>query len=207
MRNPVLKDPLAFAKNPAERGHIYLDRDLFQSMMRVPLDEDFSEKRYCVDELRNRMMNDLFEEIVPVILREDDLNSMRYSVENRSPYLDRDLVSFAYSVPVEHLVQDGMPKWLLRAAGRGVAPPEILFDRRKRGFNASIDSLLDRRDPAVRERLLAPSRIFETVDRAAFEVWMDSDLTDNSVSKFMFSFVSAKLFLETADELVAAQAA
>lgn len=207
VRNPVLKDPLAFAKNPAERGHIYLDRDLFQSMMRVPLDEDFSEKRYCADDLRNRMMNDLFEEIVPVILREDDLNSMRYSVENRSPFLDRDLVSFAYSVPIEHLVQDGMPKWLLRAAGRGVAPPEILFDRRKRGFNASIDSLLDRRDPAVRERLLAPSPIFETVDRAAFEGWMDSDLSDNSVSKFMFSFVSAKLFLETADEIAAVPAA
>lgn len=207
VRNPVLKDPLAFAKNPSERGHIYLDRDLFQSMMRIPLDEDFAEKRYCADELRNRMMNDLFEEIVPVILREDDLNSMRFSVENRSPYLDRDLVSFAYSVPVEHLVRDGMPKWLLRAAGRGVAPPEILFDRRKRGFNASIDSLLDRRDPAVRERLLEPSPIFDIVDRAAFEGWMDSDLTDNSVSKFMFSFVSAKLFLETADEMSALQTA
>jgi asparagine synthase (glutamine-hydrolysing) len=207
VRNPILKDPLVFAKNSGERGHIYLDRALFQSMMRVPLDEDFVETRYCADDLRNRMMNDLFEEVVPVILREDDLNSMRYSIENRAPYLDRDLVSFAYSVPAEHLVQDGMPKWLLRAAGRGIAPPEILFDRRKRGFNASIDSLLDRGDPTVRARLLEPGPIFDIVDRAAFERWMDVDLADNSVSKFMFSFVSAKLFLETASELAERQAA
>jgi asparagine synthase (glutamine-hydrolysing) len=207
VRNPVLQDPLVFRRNQAERGHLYLDRDLFQKAMRRPIDEDFAETRYCAETLRNRMVNELRNEIVPVILSEDDLNSMRYSVENRSPYLDRELVDFAYSVPIEHLIKDGMPKWLLRAAGRDVAPHEILFDRRKRGFNASIDSLLDRRDPNVRARLLDRSPIFDLVDRAAFESWLDADLSDNSASKFMFSFASAKLFLEAAGDLSAAEAA
>ena len=38
--------------------------------------------------LRNRMLNELLEEIVPVILFSDDLNCMMHSIENRSPYLD-----------------------------------------------------------------------------------------------------------------------
>lgn len=196
VRNPLLRDPLALRNNPAQRGHIYLDREQFDAVMVEPLGEDFAEAGYCDEPLRNRMANELFHEIVPVILREDDLNSMRFSVENRSPYLDRALVDFAYSVPQEHLVHDGLPKWLLRNAARGLAPDEVLFDKRKRGFNASIDSLLDRNDSDVRERLLADGPIFDLVDRGRFERWLDADLTDNSLSKFMFSFVSAKLFLE-----------
>jgi asparagine synthase (glutamine-hydrolysing) len=196
VRNPLLRDPLALRDNPAQRDHIYLDREQFDAVMVEPLGEGFSETSYCDETLRNRMANELFHEIVPVILREDDLNSMRYSVENRSPYLDRTLIDFAYSVPQEHLVHDGMPKWLLRNVACGLAPDEVLFDRRKRGFNASIDSLLDRDDPDVRERLLSDGPIFDLVDRGRFERWLDADLTDNSFSKFMFSFVSARLFLE-----------
>ena len=43
------------------------------------------------------MLNELFYEVIPVILHHDDLNSMYYSVENRSPYLDKDLFEFANS--------------------------------------------------------------------------------------------------------------
>lgn len=197
VRNPVLKDPLTFARNPAERGHIYLDRAIFNAQLREPLDEDFFEADYTPDTLRNRMLNELRHESVPVILHEDDRDSMRHSVENRSPYLDRELATFLFSVPPEHLIHDGMPKWLLRNAGAGTVPDAVRLDRRKRGFNASIDSLLDRRDAETRERLLAPGPIFDIVDRDAFTAIMDRDMTENSFSKFLFSFVSAKLFLES----------
>ena len=100
------------------------------------------------------------------------------------------------ALPGEHLIHDGYPKWLLRAA-----VPEmnetVRRDRQKRGFNASIDSLLDRKDAQVRERLLASGPIFDIVRRDAMEDLLDADLTDNSFSKFAFSFVSAKLFLES----------
>ena len=46
------------------------------------------------------MMNELFHEVVPVILKHDDLNSMHYSIENRSPYLDRDLLEFTLTIPL-----------------------------------------------------------------------------------------------------------
>ncbi len=196
VRNPVLQDPMTFRDRPDERGHIYLNRDLFNGWMTEELDEDFAEEAYADDLLRRRMMNELFHESVPVLLAEDDANSMRWSVENRSPYLARGLVEFLYTVPGEHLIHDGYPKWLLRAA-----VPEmnetVRGDRQKRGFNASIDSLLDRKDAAVRERLLAPGPIFDIVRRDAMEDLLEADLTDNSFSKFAFSFVSAKLFLES----------
>ena len=197
VQNPLLQDPLAFHRDPGQRGHIYLNRELFASLLSEPFDEEFTETAYCSSLLRNRMLNELHHEAVPVILHEDDLNSMRYSVENRSPYLDRNLAEFLYSVPSEHLINDGYAKWLLRAVAKGVVNDQVRLDRRKRGFNTSIDSLIDRADPETRERLLAPSPIFDLVKREALESFLDRDMTDNSLSKFLFSFVSAKLFLES----------
>ena len=54
----------------------------------------FEERKICKDIMRNRMLNELFDEIVPAILFSDDLNSMMYSIENRSPFLDTKLIEF-----------------------------------------------------------------------------------------------------------------
>jgi len=196
VQNPLLQDPLTFARNPAERGHIILNADLFNGWMVEPFEEPFDETAFTPNLLRNRMLNELFHEATPVILREDDLNSMQYSVENRSPYLDRRLAEFLYTVPSEHLIKDGYAKWLLRAAGDGVVADSVRLDKRKRGFNASIDSLVDRTDPATRDRLLADGPIFGVVRRDALEAFLGGSMKDNSFSKFLFSFISAKLFLD-----------
>jgi asparagine synthase (glutamine-hydrolysing) len=194
--NPLLRDPLTFLRNPQERGHMTLDAALFSSFLVEPFDEPFEETRFCPGLLRNRMLNELFIDSTPIILREDDMNSMRWSVENRSPYLDRRLAEFMFRTPSEHLIRDGYPKYLLRAAGRGVAHDAVLTEKRKRGFNASIDSLIDRKDPAARARLLDDGPIFDLVRRDAVENFINGSLTDNSFSKFLFSFVASKLFLE-----------
>lgn len=197
VNNPHLQDPLAFVENPDARNHIYQNRDLFNSFMVEATNDDFAEENYANELLRNRMMNELNHEVVPVILRADDSNSMRWSVENRSPYLDRELAEFLFTVPSEHLIHDGYPKWLLRSAVEGLVPDDVRLDKRKRGFNASIDSLVDRKDPQTRARLLDESPIFDIVKRESIESFLDADMTDNSFSKFMFSFVSAKMFLES----------
>ena len=142
------------------------------------------------------MLNELFHEAVPVILHEDDRNSMLYSVENRSPYLDRRLAEFMFTVPSEHLIGGGFAKRLLRQAGTGLVPDQVRLDTRKRGFNASINSLVDRGDAKTRARLLADGPIFDLVRRDAFEDFLDGDMATNSFSKFLFSFTSAKLFLD-----------
>ena len=196
VNNPLIQDPLTFVQYPGFRGHIYQNRELFKSFMIDDRSSTFSEMDYAQDLLHNRMMNELFHEIVPVILGADDANSMRSSIENRSSYLDRHLVEFAYTIPSRHLIKNGYPKWPLRKAIADWAPPEIVADTRKRGFNASIDSLVDRHDKVTQEVLLGDSKIFELVRKQSIEKFFKEDLTQNSYSKFMFSFISAKLFLD-----------
>ena len=114
VRNPHLQDPDLFIKDSKFRGHIFLNNDMFSTWLRTSWSEGFSEREFVPGLLRNRMMNELFEEAVPVILHEDDLNAMYFSIENRSPFLDRKLFELAYSIPERHLVQDGRAKAVLR---------------------------------------------------------------------------------------------
>ena len=78
------------------------------------------------------MMNELFHEVVPVILKHDDLNSMYYSIENRSPYLDRDLLEFALTIPPQHLIRNGFQKNILRESGKGILNEQVRVDRQKK---------------------------------------------------------------------------
>lgn len=196
VRNPYLKDPELYLKDPTFRRHIYLNNDIFAGFLKNGFREEFTEEVFCDSLLRNRMLNELFHEATPVILHEDDLNSMYYSIENRSPYLDTELFRFAYSIPVEHLIRDGYAKYVLREAVKGVLNEKVRTDRHKKGFNASIHSVVDLTSPEARSRFLADGPIFELVDREKIRELMDRPFLPNSYSKFLFSFLSAKLFME-----------
>jgi asparagine synthase (glutamine-hydrolysing) len=196
VRNPFLSDPERFAREPGFRDHIFLDAATFAAFLREPWREPFAERSYSGSVLRNRMANELFHEAVPVILHEDDLNAMYYSIENRSPFLDRALFEWSTRIPTRHLMRDGYAKAVLRDAMRGIVPAPILDCRRKVGFNAPIFSFLDPRDADARAQLLDESPIFELVCRDKIETLMGKTFLPNSQSKFLFYFLCAKLFLE-----------
>lgn len=196
VRNPYLSNADLFVDDPTFRGHVYLDADLFSRSLVTPFDEPFDETAYVPELLRNRMLNELFAEAVPVILHEDDSNAMYHGVENRSPFLDRDLFEWSCRIPTKHLVRDGAAKAVLRDSMRGIVPDRVLDSRRKVGFNAPVFDFLDRNDPAVRAELMADSPIWDVVRRDAVTSLLDAESLPNSKSKFLFNFVCAKLFLE-----------
>lgn len=196
VRNPFLQNPNAFIENPALRDHIFLNAEQFAGYLHQPWAESFTETNYMDSLLRNRMLNELFHEAVPVILHEDDLNAMYYSIENRSPFLDRQLFDFCNRIPTRHLIQDGAAKAILRDSMRGIVPQKILDNRRKVGFNAPIFSFLNIHEPQVRDYLLDDSLIFEHVRRDKIESLINKPDLPNSESKFLFYFLCSKLFLE-----------
>ena len=196
VRNPHLQNPRLFIERPGFRDHLYLHAPEFASFLRADWAEAFTETDYAPSPLRNRMLNEMFHESVPVILHEDDLNAMYFSIENRSPFLDRALFEFAASIPNRHLVRNGLAKAPLRDALSGIAPERVIRNPKKVGFNAPIFSLIDPTNPATRERLLGDSPIFDHVRRDRIEGLLNADYLENSASKFLFNFISAKLFLE-----------
>lgn len=196
VRNPFLRDPDAFVRDPEFRGHIFMNAAEFAACLQKPWAEPFAEERFTGDLLRNRMMNELFHEATPVVLHEDDLNAMYYSIENRSPFLDRGLFDFANTIPTRHLVRDGRAKAVLRDAMKGIVPQVVLESRRKVGFNAPIFSFLDMSDPSVMKELFRDSPVFDLLRKEKIQALLEKEALPNSESKFLFYFLTTKLFLE-----------
>jgi asparagine synthase (glutamine-hydrolysing) len=197
VQNPFLKDPELFIRQKNFREHIYLDSGEYASYLREEWNETFVEIKYHNSLLRNRMLNELLNETVPILMHEEDLNAMNASLENRSPYLDRDLVNFMGSVPTKWMVQNGMAKAVLRESVRGVAPNFIINNPRKIGFNVPIEDMLDLRLKSNRDVIFSDSILFDIIDRTKLREIIQNSNLSNSKSKFIFSFISTKLFLDT----------
>jgi asparagine synthase (glutamine-hydrolysing) len=196
VRNRYLSNPRLFIDDPHFRNHIFLDAQNFAGYLTAEWSEPFEETTFTASVLRNRMLNEMFSETVPVVLHEDDINAMYFSIENRSPYLDRNLFEFCYNIPTQFLIRDGFAKVILRDAMRGIVPDCVLDSRRKVGFNAPIFSFLDVKDPEVRSSLLDDGPIFSLIKRDKIESLLHEADLPNSKSKFLFYFLTSKMFLE-----------
>jgi asparagine synthase (glutamine-hydrolysing) len=197
VQNPYLKNPKLYFDDQSIRAHNHLDSNKFASYLKKEYSIEITETSYTDSLLRNRMLNELFHEATPVSLREDDMNSMKYSIENRSPFLDVNLFDFTNSIPNEHLIQNGYGKYVLREAMNGILNDQVRLDRRKKGFNASINSLFDFSDKSTRDYFLdSSSAIFDLVNINSVEQMISSKEASRHNSKFLFSFINCKIFLE-----------
>jgi len=142
------------------------------------------------------MMNEMFHEVVRVILHEDDLNSMFYSLENRSPFLDKDLFEFVNTIPSKYLIKNGYAKNLLRTSMNGILNSKVRLDREKKGFNASINSIINFNNKEHIEYILDDSKIFEFVKKDKIESLLKAKEYSNSFKKFLFNFINSKIFIQ-----------
>ena len=105
---------------------------------------------------------------LPAFLHHDDRNSMSVGVESRSPFFDHRLAEAALALRPDELLRDGVLKWPLRAAMRGLVPDVIVDRRDKQGFSVDqnewvggrlgdvIDATLAERDTAARGYVRVP---------------------------------------------------
>lgn len=92
------------------------------------------------------------------ILVKVDRASMAASLETRAPFLDRDVIELAWSLPMHMKLRDGQGKWLLRRlVDRHV--PAALMARPKMGFGIPLDQWLRGPLREWAETLLAEDRL------------------------------------------------
>lgn len=100
-------------------------------------------------ELKNRLAE--------LLLMRVDKITMATSIEARVPFLDHKLVEFTMNIPTSIKTKDGIPKYILKRALRGVLPDEII-DRKKIGFAGSGKNMMTPEIFAHCRHLLTTSR-------------------------------------------------
>jgi asparagine synthase (glutamine-hydrolysing) len=122
-----------------------------QLLVRRPSHDSYSGvERHWADAMRARPNGDLLQRMTylelqqrlpELLLMRLDKLCMANSVEGREPFLDHRLVEFAMALPPRLKHRDGVGKWALRQAMRGILPDEII-DRPKQGFGTPMEEWL-----------------------------------------------------------------
>ena len=89
--------------------------------------------------LTSRLYQEIAYETVPATLRPEDRNSMAFSIESRSPFLDYRLVELAFSLPNRFKIRDGLGKWTIREGMKGVLAEPVRTRRDKQGLVAPTE--------------------------------------------------------------------
>lgn len=87
-----------------------------------------------VRELNDLLYFDTFCAGLEQLLRYADRNSMAHGREVRLPYLYHELVSFVFSLPSSLKIHGGYTKWVLRKLMQNKIPDEIVWKKKKTGF-------------------------------------------------------------------------
>ncbi len=98
--------------------------------------QTYNNERFPVNQtnLKQRLVQDLFHHSIPSLLRYEDKNTMRFSIEGRVPFLDKDLLRTLFGYSNEAIIKNGINKRALRDAMKQRLPEMIRARRNKIGF-------------------------------------------------------------------------
>jgi asparagine synthase (glutamine-hydrolysing) len=141
---------------------------------------------------------------LPALLRYEDRNSMAFSVEARTPFLDFRLVERALALPSSDLVHGGWTKAILRDAMAGIIPDAVRWRRDKLGFATPETRWLREMAPHVREWLGPQARIRGLLRADVLDAWAAG--SDESLARRsgLWRVLSVELWLRHVEDLARA---
>ncbi|MDE6739469.1 MAG: asparagine synthase (glutamine-hydrolyzing) [Lachnospiraceae bacterium] len=131
-----------------QKGAAKTDRELCTQAERYDTVMDTYPSGLLKEPQHNLMLMDLLMYHPDDILCKVDRTAMAVSLETRVPMLDRDVVEFAWTLPLFYRKQDGVTKKILRDILYRYVPRELM-ERPKKGFSIPLHKWL--KEPELRE--------------------------------------------------------
>ena len=110
--------------------------------------------------LRQTLTAEFHTKMVEDFLMNEDRTSMAHGLEVRVPFLDRDLVEFAYSIPVNLLIKRNRTKHIFFEAMEGILPKQTLA-KKKWGFSFNPYYQFQKDLKTVAQNILTRRRVKE----------------------------------------------
>lgn len=130
------------------------------------------------------------------LLRYEDRNSMRFSIESRTPFADDiNLIEYVFKVPSSYKIYKGWSKYLLRDAMKDVLPNEIRNRVDKIGFTTPEAVWLKQNKEFIK-KIFLDSKDDDFLDLKAFRNNFDTkfDMLVNTDSTFFWKSVNYLLW-------------
>ena len=173
--------------------HLFIRYNLFQDDSYIPI---LSEPTIPnTSRLRSRMFADLTHDVIPVILHEDDINFMTFSVENRSPLLNKQILLLSLSLNDSELMENGYQKTILRKMLKELSPKmsSVYNNRRKQGYNYGILDLYRKKPKTFLSILYAETILWDLINRQ--EVEKTLIMSNKPDEMLLFAIFSIQSFL------------
>jgi asparagine synthase (glutamine-hydrolysing) len=129
------------------------------------------------DEVLNKQYRDLFYTKIPRALRFNDRISMAYSTELREPFLDYRLVEFAFSLPLDYKIKNGISKFILREIASEYFINDLVFAP-KRPLQTP------QREWLATDLKNWVSQCFTELENAAYLNWFDKESLESELKSY-----------------------
>ncbi|WFU18943.1 asparagine synthase (glutamine-hydrolyzing) [Bradyrhizobium sp. CB3481] len=156
---------LCGASSAALRAAFYRWRYTF--LKRPDLPESLRRFARKTSDAREMQVLEITETNLPMLLRFEDKNSMRFGIETRLPFLDYRFVEFALALPTSIKLNKGWAKWPLRDAMQDFLPASITWRKDKIGFAAPDQLWLSRHSPVMYDKVIGSALLARYVDMGA----------------------------------------
>ena len=103
--------------------------DPYRTYERLFVAENVDKRSYL-----DRMTHFDFKTLLPALLQVEDRMSMAHGLESRVPFLDREMVEFAATIPASIKFKNGTMKYILRSAMSKYVPDRVMNRTDKMGF-------------------------------------------------------------------------
>jgi asparagine synthase (glutamine-hydrolysing) len=148
----------------------------------------FKAERFTVEQknLKKRLWQDIFQNSLQSLLRYEDKNAMRFSVEGRVPFLDFRLLRYIFSLSNKAIIWNGWNKYILRKATEDILPEVINKRRNKIGFTTPEHEWFLKESESIRKYFTAESfRAKSYINQAelvmAFDGYLRGETDDSMV--------------------------
>jgi asparagine synthase (glutamine-hydrolysing) len=202
LRNKNLKDIESFMVRPASILDAFEDSDEIGWCFNKQVEINSVKLKFSWnDYYKNKLDEDLFFYTLPQHTIASDQVSMYYSIENRSPYLSRDLYEFARELPNRFLIKKGLGKSILRKSMEDLVPHSILYDNEKKGFNFEFSKSYIKDFHSLFHDLANSNFLCGLLDITKINTICDKDRISNAESKLLFRILNAKVFIDEIEKL------
>jgi asparagine synthase (glutamine-hydrolysing) len=129
------------------------------------------------DAVLNKQYRDLFYTKIPRALRFNDRISMAFSTELREPFLDYRLVEFAFSLPLDFKIRNGLSKFMLHEIALEYLSADLVFDYKRALQTPQREWLAEDLKDWV-------TLCFQAIEDSKYAAWFDRESLEKELQRY-----------------------